>query len=234
MISDRFEDFAQSLRVFIEQKTRFQRLFQIDASEAIGNVELACSNMLNSFASLYDATRAEPSCDFDFYASPLCCFVLAYRNAKHHNVANGIRSAHRVAQRVDRQDFLLVDYPAGSGEEGGGFIDHFASWGDFCTLLELPRAKSHLRANARQIIRDQLNANVFEEFAAEDGAPLERVFVNAIPIIIGAGSEFIPALKPYINPQSTEADHFVWHFTEVEQANFSEPKYLELPSTMFG
>lgn len=59
MISDRFEYFAQSLRIFIEQKYRYRELFLIDADEAVGNIELACKSMLDTFASLYDASRAE-------------------------------------------------------------------------------------------------------------------------------------------------------------------------------
>ncbi len=234
MITGRFEDFAQSLRVFIEQKYRFQELFLIDSSEAIGNVELACKSMLDTFASLYDAVRETQEVDFDFYAHPLCCAVLAYRNAKHHNKAHGIRSVHRHAQQNERQDYLLVDFPAGDGEDGGGFIDHYASWGDFCVLLDMPRDQSRLRANARNLVRHRIEADGFERFADQDGVPIHRVFINMIPIIIGAGSEFITYLKPHIRAQSVEAEHFVSHFEHVEQANFSRPKYLELTSSVFG
>lgn len=55
-----------------------------------------------------------------------------------------------------------------------------------------------------------------------------------IPIIIGAGSEFLPHLKAHIRPLSIEAKHFVLHFEEVEQADFANPQYLELTSSVFG
>lgn len=175
MISDRFEDFAQSLRVFIEQKAKFQKLLLIDAGEAIGNVEIACKGILDTFASLYDAARATPEVDFDFYASPLCCCTLAYRNAKHHNHAHGIRSIHRCAQQNPREDYLLVYFPAGESEEGGGFIDHFVSWGDFCTFLDMPLKQSRLRAGARELIRERISANEFEHFAARHEVPATRL-----------------------------------------------------------
>lgn len=234
MISDRFEDFAQSLRVFIEQKYRFRQLFLIDAGEAIGNVELACKSMLDTFSSLYDASRETPGINFDFYANPLCCCVLAYRNAKHHNNANGIRSVHRYAQRHERENLLLVDFSAGEGEDGGAFIDHYASWGDFSTLLDMPRDQSRLRANARDLIRDRIFADEFERFSEVNAVPMHRLFINVIPIIIGAGSEFINQLRPHIQPHSTEAESFLWHFENVEQADFSKPEYLELSSSIFG
>lgn len=234
MISDRFEDFSQSLRVFIEQKIRFRELFLIDAGEAIGNVELACKSMLDTSASLYDASRANPDVDFDFYGNALCCCVLAYRNAKHHNKANGIRSVHRHAQQNEKQDYLLVNYPAGEGEEGGAFIEHYVSWGDFCNLFDMPKNESRLRADARDLIRGRLSAEQFEEFAERDGVPVSRIFINIIPVIIGAGSEFLPHLKPHIRTNSTEAEHFLWHFEHVGTANFGQPEYLELTSAVFG
>jgi len=234
MISDRFEDFAQSLRVFIEQKIRYQELFMIDADEAVGNVELACKSVLDTFASLYDAARAEPQIDFDFYGSPLCCAVLAYRNAKHHNKANGIRSAHKHARQNERQDYLCVGFPAGEGEEGGSFIDHYASWSDFSMLLDMPAKESRLRAGSRELIRDRIHAAKFENFAIQNEAPLSTVFINMIPIIIGAGSEFIGSLRPYIDQRSIETESAVLNFENVSQADFGNPEYIELPSTLFG
>lgn len=234
MISDRFEDFSQSLRIFIEQKIRYQKLFLIDADEAIGNVELACKGMLDTFASLYDAARAQEGINFDFYGNPLCCAVLAYRNAKHHNNANGIRSAHKYARQNSRQDYFLVDFPAGEGEEGGGFIDHYVSWADFCTLLDMPSGDSRLRAGSRELIRNRISANTFEDFADHEGVEHARVFINMIPIIIGSGSEFIRKLKPHVQLRTTEAKHFVFHFENVETANFTQPQYTELPSSIFG
>lgn len=234
MISDRFEDFAQSLRIFIEQKYRYRELFLIDADEAVGNVELACKSMLDTFASLYDASRAEDQVNFDFYANPLCCAVLAYRNAKHHNKANGIRSAHKHARQNERQDYLCVDFPAGEGEEGGSFIDHYASWSDYSALLDMPSQQSRLRAGSRELIRNRIHASMFEAFAAQNNAPLSTVYINMIPIIIGAGSEFIGALRPHINAVTTESEAFVSNFENVAQANFSAPEYAELSSSLFG
>jgi hypothetical protein len=234
MISDRFEDFAQSLRIFIEQKYRYRELFLIDPDEAVGNVELACKSVLDTLASLYDAARAEDQVNFDFYGSPLCCAVLAYRNAKHHNKANGIRSAHKHARQNEPQNYLCVDFPAGEGEEGGSFIDHYASWSDFSILLDMPSQQSRLRAGSRELIRNRIHADEFEGFATQNNAPLSTIYINMIPIIIGAGSEFISALKPHIDPATTESEAFVFNFENVAQANFGNPEYAELPSALFG
>lgn len=55
-----------------------------------------------------------------------------------------------------------------------------------------------------------------------------------VPIIIGAGSEFIGALRPHINAVTTESEAFVSNFENVAQANFSAPEYAELSSSLFG
>lgn len=232
MISDRFEDFSQSLRVFIEQKLRFSHLFPIDAAEAVGNVEHAMKGKLDAFHSLYDAARAHPEVSFDFYANPLCCFVLHYRNAKHHNHAHGVRSAHRYARaNGDSEPYLLVDYPAGQEEEGGGFIDHYVSWADFCTYLQtLP---THRRQHAEDLIRPYISAGDFEKFAHESGYSKSQIFVNVVPIIIGAGSECIGKIKSNITTDSVEAQHFLWHFQSVGMADFKNPNYQELQSDFF-
>lgn len=234
MISDRFEDFSQSLRILIEQKMRFQQLFLIDKDEAVGNLELAMKGVLDSFHSFYDAVRQIDTIDFDFYSHPLCCAVLAIRNAKHHNKANGIRSAHKIAQGNGRQDFLVVDFPAGQGEIGGSFIDHYVSWGDFDMFLSLPPTESRLREGTKDLVKSRIHASLFEEFAESNNVPIRSVFVNIVPIVIGAGSEFMPQLSNYIEPVTTEAKHFAWHFMNIEQADFQNPEFTELGSPLFG
>ena len=234
MISDRFEDFVQSLRVFGERKMGFMKLFVVDAAEAVGNLEHSCAGMLNSFHSLYDAASAHPSVDFDFYGNPLCCFVLCYRNAKHHNQAHGIRSVYRYAQsNPGRESYMLVDFPAAPEEEGGSFVDHFVSWGDFTSLLDLPRDQSRIRNGTSELLRERLGAGRFEAFSEENGISRRRIFINVIPIIMGAGSEVIPHLKKYITVGSVEAEYFVGHFEEVGVADFTDPQYTELESSCF-
>lgn len=232
MILDRFEDFAQSLRVFSEQKMRFQHLFLTDPMEAIANVELSIKVMLDCFHSLKDAVDKDETINFDFWSKPLCSFVLRYRNAKHHNHAQAIRSAHRVAQDdTSRRNYLLINYPAGEGEDGGGFIEHYVSWWDYSQYLA---SLDNQFAASKDLIRYKLNAGEFETFATSEGYPSDVIFLNVVPVIIGAGSECIDAIAGKIDAKSTEAKHFIWHFREVEQANFSKPEYLELSNGVFG
>lgn len=232
MISDRFEDFAQALRVFIEQKLRFRELFLIDGPEAVGNLEHAIKGILDSFHSLYDAVGRTPGVEFDFYGQPCSAFMLHFRNAKHHNKANGVRSAYRFAQsNADVDPYLLVDFPANASEEGGCFVDHFVSWSDYCRYLtQLP---DRHRGAAEGLIRAGVHADEFDQFAFSEGYSLAQVFINVIPIIIGAGTECIPTLAPHIHPESVEATYFLSHFQEVGIADFARAEYQELAAGLF-
>jgi hypothetical protein len=93
-ISNVFEDLSQSLRVLLEShyKTHVQGLINVDRAEAVGNVEVALTSVLNSFHSLSDATKKEKSLDINWYGTPELAFVLAIRNARHHNLSNKIRT----------------------------------------------------------------------------------------------------------------------------------------------
>ncbi len=234
MISDRFEDFSQAIRMFSEAKIEFYELFLVDPNDAVSNIELTVKSMLDAFSSLYDATRTQPGVNFNFYGNPLCCAVLAYRNAKHHNTANGIRSLYKHSRENGRRNYLLVNFPAGETEEGGSFTEHYASWSDFSFLLGMPNNSSRLREGSRELIRDRISADTFESFAADQGHQHEHIFINMIPIIIGSGSEFIAKLKPYIHLNSVDARYFLSHFETTAQANFSAPEYCEFPSSVFG
>lgn len=232
LISGRFEDFAQALRVFIEQKLRFHKLFLTDGPEAVGNLEHAVKGILDSFHSLYDAVGKTPSVEFDFYGQPCCAFTLHFRNAKHHNKASGVRSAYRFAQSSSDVDpYLLVDFPANANEEGGSFVDHFVSWLDYSRYLtQLP---DRHRGATEDLIRAGIHADEFGQFALREGYSLAQIFINVIPIIIGAGTECIPTLAPHIHPESVEATYFLSHFQNVGIADFARPEYVELGAALF-
>lgn len=231
MISDRFESLSQSFRVFTEQYLRFRGLFLIDAPEAVGNLDHAVDGILNAFHGLYDAVRIEASDAFNFYDAPLCAFVLRLRNARHHNQANGVRSIYRCARAEDaRIDYLLVDFAAGAGEEGGGFADYYIAWADAVAVMALQPERYMASVAAG---REAISADMFEKWCAEHGYSERQIFVNLIPILSAACSACTGALARYIEPQSVEAKAFLDIFQSVAPANFAQQDYVELTSAVF-
>lgn len=225
MISDRFEDLAQSFRVFTEQYARSRELMLIDGPEAIGNVEHAISGILNAFSSLSDAMRADDKIDFNFYQSPLCCFVIKFRNARHHNHYNGIRSVYRFAQRQEPPvNYLLVNFP--SAEEGGSFGEHYISWADINGYLLQHEANAAL-------VRNFINAEAFERFATAEEFEESRIFINCIPLLFGAGCECVGHIAHRVEARSVESEAFLMLFNDIPFARFDDASYLELTSAIF-
>lgn len=231
MISDRFESLSQAFRIFAEQSIRLQALFLIDAPEAVGNVDHAIDGILNAFHGLHDAVKIEANDAFNFYGDPLCAFALLLRNARHHNQANGVRSIYRRARGEDAPiDYLLVNFAAGAGEEGGGFAEYYVAWADVLIAMDLqPRRYAASVAAGREALR----ADEFERWCAEHGYSNHQIFVNLIPILSAAGSACTRPLREHIQPQSVEAEAFLNIFQNVEPADFSQQDYVELTSAVF-
>jgi hypothetical protein len=231
VISNRFESLTQAFRVFTEQQFRFRQLFLIDAPEAVGNLDHAIDGILNAFHGLYDAVKLEADDVFDFYSDPICAFVLRLRNARHHNQANGVRSIYRRARNEEsRVDYLLVDFAAGAGEEGGSFAEHYISWSDILTVLALQPERFAASIAAG---REAIGAEKFETWCAAHGYSKHQIFINLIPVLSAAGSACIGSLVRYIRPQSVEAEAFLHIFQNIQPADFDQQDYVELTSAAF-
>lgn len=231
MISRRFESLAQAFRVFVEQHFRLPNLILIDAPEAVGNLDHAIDGILNAFHGLYDAVKSEANDAFNFYDDPLCAFVLRLRNARHHNQANGVRSVYRRAQaEQDHINYIMIDFEAGDGEEGGSFAEHYMAWQDILAVLALEKDKYR---NSVAAGREAIQADMFEAWCAEHGYSEYQMFLNVIPILSAAGSACISQIARYIDPQSLEARAFLDIFQNVEPANFAQQRYFELTSAAF-
>lgn len=231
MISVRFESLAQALRVFTEQYDRFFGLLPVDAPEAVGNLDHAVDGILNAYHGLHDAIQNDQEVDFDFYADPICAFVLRFRNARHHNHARGVRSVYRCARtEAPPVDYLLVNFPAGEGDEGGSYADYFISWGD---MQEYLNALPERFAESVDGSRLGVGADIFEAWCAEREHPTQRIFINSIPVLFAAGTACINAIVDRIEPESVEAGAFLDLFQTVAPANFRTPEYTELTSGVF-
>lgn len=229
MISERFETLAQSFRVFAEQQFTFHRLLLVDAPEAVGNLDHAIDGILNAFHGLFDATKGEANDAFNFYNDPFCAFVLRLRNARHHNQANGLRNIYRRARyEAPPADYLLVDFAA--REDGGSYGEYYIAWADVLAIHDVQPDKY---ADSIAVSRQELHADEFETWCAEQGYNAEQIFVNLIPVLAAACSACTPAIKGFIDPQSVEAEAFLRIFTEVETANFGDQSYCALTSAAF-
>lgn len=220
MISESFEDLSQALRIFLESYWKLGQLLSVDRAEAVGNMEAAFKDVLNSFHSLYDSMQKDPGISVDWYATAPLALVLAIRNAKHHNLSNKIRNIFNYhvfnhQSPSDESEYLFVDFPAPPEEEGGDCFDFYISWNDIDALLQMPRSSSRLRPGIRDLIRNYLHADDFESTAQSVGVSKDRIFINSVPLVLNAGIALSPHIKHVVSTVSTEGKHFNWHFENV-------------------
>ena len=225
-----FEDLVQTYRVLIEAFLSCKQLISVDRYEAVGTLETAINANLNAFHNLYDLIKESSGKSVDWYSEPQLLVVLAIRNARHHNHANRIRSlynfhAQTCKNPTDQKAYFYVDFPANPDEVGGDFIDIPLSWGDLDCLLSLPKAQSRLRAEAKGIVREYLNADYFEAEAENCNIDRGSVFVNFLPLVANAAIFLHPHIKDQVTLNSVEAKFFSDYFGSVGPALTQQHEY---------
>jgi len=231
MLTHSFEDLAQTFRILIESNLKLNQLLGVDRPEAVGTIEIAINAKLNAFHNLYDLMAQDLGKPIDWYSVPALCIILAIRNARHHNKANRIRSIWNFHNQkcnapTDTKQYLYVDFP--SPEEGGDCFDIPLSWADLDKLLSIPRSESHLRANARDLIRNYLNADLLEATAQELGLSKEAIFFNFVPLSLNAGIALHPYIKEHVKPDSVESNVFLQHFESTSAAMTTAPEFKHI------
>ncbi|HCM9477347.1 TPA: hypothetical protein N5N91_004553 [Enterobacter roggenkampii] len=229
MLTHSFETLAQSFRIMIESDWNYKRLLNVDRAEAIGNLESGLSTQLNAFHSFYDqmlALQFPP----DWYLTPELLSILVIRNARHHNKANRIRTLptyHRyeISPPEREKTYFYVDTP--ETEDGGDFFNVPISWADIDEMLSLPKNESKLKPEARERVREYLNADLFEKAAQERGFTKGDIFINYVGLSHNAGVALYPYIKDNIVPDddSVEAKYFIKHFETVESADTRNPVF---------
>lgn len=229
MINNSFEELCQALRVVLEAHTRAHRgnLLQVDRAEAVGNIEIGHSAVLNAFHSLYDAIhKIELSEKLNWYDCGELATVLAIRNARHHNHANKIRTQYtyhvqEAFKPTKMVSYVLVDFP--SPDPTADTFDLYLSWADMMTLFALPEKQTRLRERTKSVIRQYLGSDKFASYAEHFDMPEKRVFFNAPPLFVNAAAKIVPIIATNIKPASTEAEFFLDHFSTVEPAQTDKP-----------
>ena len=230
LLTHSFEDLAQTFRVLLESNWKLQQLISVDRPEAVGTIETAINAKLNAFHNLYDLMSQGLDNPVNWYSIPELCVILAIRNARHHNKANRIRSIYNYHSQTaekptDSKIYLYVDFPANPKEEGGDCFDVPLSWYDLDTFLLLPRAESRLRPEARELLRNYLNADEFEEEAIRIGIDKENIFINLVPLTLNAGIALHPYIENHVTPDSIESESFLNLFGTVGAAVTKQHEY---------
>ncbi|MBO6655906.1 MAG: hypothetical protein JJ934_03380 [Pseudomonadales bacterium] len=236
--TDGFEDLAHALRVLLEAYIRAHGggLLQVDRAEAVGNIEMGLTNVLNAFHSLYDALRKDGQPNLvSWYSEPELATLLVLRNARHHNHARKVRTIYsyysQTAKEVGSMEmYVLLDFPA--LEPGADTFDVYLSWADFKELLSLPPSETRIRPQLASQIEAYVGSVHFKDYAANYDLSEDRVFFNVIPLIVNAAVKLVPTIKHLVSPRSMESETYLRVFQQVLPADTAKPEINCGPITL--
>lgn len=208
---------AHSLRHFMECVLHSKELLEIDEAEAIGNMETSFESVINTFHSLKDISDKQ-KLKFNWYTKPETLILLLIRNARHHNLANNIRSVFSHKREANKKTKLLfVDFK--SKENGSNTFDFYLCWKDIDTFIKLPKKESRIRSpqETKRIIYEYLDGNSLNNYQEQNGIDSECIYINIVPLLVNAMKELFPDFKDYVNPDlSTESYVFKHNFSTVK------------------
>lgn len=218
-ITNAYEDLSQSLRMYLEAHYRAHTdLLFVDRDEAVGNMELTFTGILNSFHSLYDAIIKKLGRDIlDWYGAPELCIVLAVRNARHHNAANKIRGLYNYHIQTSKtpevhKTYTMVDFVF--EHDYINHTDYYLSWDDLSNFLDMGREITRLRQDSKDLLYRYINANRFYSYAKKRNLNTESLMINFIPLLINAMRIVTTTIYDQVVPRTTEGKAFVEIFND--------------------
>lgn len=196
----------------------------VDRAEAVGNIEMGLTAVLNGFHSLIDADATPGR---NWYDEPSVATVLTLRNARHHNKAHKVRTLYKYhsqeAKHIDRMEmYVLLNFK--SPDPTATTFEVYQSWLDLKALLAMDPKESRITTRTNEAISKYLSVDKFAGYAAYYGQTEARVFFNTIPLIVNAGMSIVPAIGTRIRPLSTESEFFLSHFGDPEFADTQRPE----------
>jgi hypothetical protein len=195
-----WEGLANSMRLYVESKLRFNDVFAVDREEAVKNQDMAMETKLEKFHVLYDVTKNVPG--FNYFDHGDTSLIIALRNAIHHH------EDHRLFQSWNARIYLNDSYTRLSGAEF--LLGSTTPEEDFITVrfyyllddffARLPALKNPNRQRA--LWEDELEFAAIAKAGADGRYPKTQVYVDVMPAFISAvhrvrgwlaSTDFIPA-----------------------------------------
>lgn len=226
LISYSFEDLAQSLRRLREAffSAHGQNLLEIDRTDAIGNIESSLTSVLNSFHSLYDAMEKHyaKNSPLNWYNDSDLALILSVRNARHHNLANRVRSIYKYHNDTSKNptsmsQYVFVDFESNASDSDS--FEVFISWDDLSTLLHSDRKLTRLRPEIIDSIKSCLDSDKFKQYTDYYSLKSSKLFFNIIPIFINGAKNIMPHIYEYCTYESVETALFRDVFSDVAGFN---------------
>ncbi|WMW64043.1 hypothetical protein [Nitratidesulfovibrio liaohensis] len=209
IVTDAFEEWAHSMRVLFEAHSHahYGGLLNVDSAEAVGNIEVALSSVLNAFHSMNDILKKiEYDGKIDWYGCPELAIILVLRNARHHNHARKIRTMYtyyfQEAEQVGSMErYVLVNFPLADGENT---FEVYLSWADLKFLFSISCTETRIKPEVMNKISSYIGCDKFCSYSSYYEVGEDNVFFNIVPLIVNAAIKIVPTISSLMSPRSLE------------------------------
>lgn len=179
-----WEGLANSMRLYVESKLRFNGVFAVDREEAVKNQDMAMEAKLEKFHVLYDVTKNLPG--FDYFGHGDTSLIIALRNAIHHH------EGHQLFQSWNARIHLNDAFKRLSGAEfllGSTMPEADALTVRFYYLLDdfyarLPALKNVEKH--RTLWNSELEFAAIARAGVDGRYPTTQVYVDVMPAFMSA------------------------------------------------
>lgn len=194
-----WEGLANSMRLYVESKLRFNAIFALDPEEAVKNQDMAMEAKLEKFHVLYDVTKTLPS--FDFFGHADTSLIIALRNAIHHHEDHDLFQSWNARIHLNDAFKLLsgAEFLLGSTtpKEDALTVRFYYLLADFyARLAALKHSDKH-----RTLWDTDLRFAAIAEAGVDGRYPATQVYVDVMPAFMSsvrrvrgwlAATDFIP------------------------------------------
>lgn len=224
-----WENLSNTMRVYVENRLRFEALRRVDPEEAINNVDRAFESKLETFHTLYDVTKDLPG--FDYFGHGDTSLIIVLRNAAHHrdhslfvswNARLGLGSR---ARDLAGAEFLLASTTPETEYQTARFYFRLQ---DFYDRLQHPMVKN--AAKLRSMWDTQLCFGAMATAAAAKRYPTDQVYVDVMPAFMAAvrrASGWLYATG--FQPHGFDGQTYFRHFRTLQLQEQLGYKTLRLP-----
>lgn len=225
---------ANTMRLCVEANLRFKELFVVDREEAVNNLDRAFEAKLESFHTLYDASKAL----FPYFDYGDTALIIAVRNAIHHRNHPLFRSLYsriflvKDLSRWRGASFLLAAHPTTSGAPIR--MSHHVLLNDVEVRLDPKLESSYLDTSLKSIKAQQRFATVAEQLsfqsirdkASRERFPPDQVYLDLMPIFTSAVCRVFRAMKAAgIGFEGYDAGVYMEPFTSEIKIDISNPTF---------
>ncbi|TQF70458.1 hypothetical protein [Pseudoalteromonas luteoviolacea] len=236
IIKQAIDKLSNSMRLYSEVCTTFDRLKSVDAEEAIDNLDRAFEAKLEAFHSLYDVSKSE----FDYFNNADTALLILLRNAIHHRDHTLFHSwnyemfHNSGLKRNSGAAFLMASHIVNGSEHTAKY---FYKVDDFFERIDESKKSPYLENKMGNKNREKLLNQINEDLnfssimleAVNERYPSNQVYINVVPIFISAMTKIFSCFKNKgVDFSRFDSHVYVEHFTKVMNIDFENIEFTQI------